>query len=153
MVHILLYSLDTFANHMQQLKYVDMTCSMQCHPLKATDKTMSAADDSRVWVLASSGLKGHYSMMFYFREAPLFISICSGCTEPKHHNLCRIILKSKCDVPIDVWLVNANHKDQQQGVQQHDERPQPVLAALPAHHQANMLEGEPACCHSYQCNT
>lgn len=87
----------------------------------------------------------HLFMAFH-GGAPIHVtSVCSGCIEPNHDVLCRIILKSKCDVPIDVWLVNANHKDQRQGVQQHDEQSQPVLPAVPAHHQANLLEGEQAC--------
>lgn len=50
----------------------------------------------------------------------------------------RIILKSNCPVPIDVWLVSGHHKEQRQDMQQPHGHPQAAMASLAAEQQADM---------------
>lgn len=50
----------------------------------------------------------------------------------------RIILKSNCSVPIDVWLVSGIHKEQQQEMQQPDAHAQASVAPQAAQEQADM---------------
>ena len=49
---------------------------------------------------------------------------------------CRIILKSNGDIPIDVWLVSGQHKEQRQEIQQPNGHPS--MAAVAAEQQAEM---------------
>lgn len=66
----------------------------------------------------------------------------------------RIILKSNCPVPIDVWLVSGIHKEQRHEMQQPDGDPQTALAALAAEGQAEMhAPGKAAGLHSQPSGT
>lgn len=58
----------------------------------------------------------------------------------------RIVLKSNCDTPIDVWLVSGHHQHQQKEDDEVAfENPHAVMPAVQVKHEADGLAGQMFC--------